>query len=137
MGRVASLGGHLNAIPGDMRQILADKDSVAAFTMGIHRARGRGYADKWAEVIGDPFINPAATKAVVQRIGKIAEAVQKRILSSSRYKPITEEDVERQMDKEGAFDFLDQPPPTGGASRTSPDMPDMINTPFGPAKRGR
>jgi hypothetical protein len=119
MGRIASMGGKLNMIPGDMRTILADKDSVAAFIMGVHRARGRGYADKWAEVIGDPFINPEATKAVVERIGKIAEGVQKRILSANRYKPTTMEDIERQMDKEGAFDIFDQPPPGYGSSGTS------------------
>jgi hypothetical protein len=80
----------------EMGALNTDLHSVAAFLTGVHRARGIGYANKWAEVLGNPFVNPEFTEQALKRAAQVATAVQKEAAKGSR-SAMSIEDVTREL----------------------------------------
>jgi hypothetical protein len=124
-GTASNIQRATNTLNEDLKPLDVDVHSVAAFLTSVHRARGVGYANLWAQALGDPFVNPKGTAAALRRAGKIAEEVQKRILKHSDA-PVTMDQIIKEMEKEGKLADLDKMPPGTG----TPDKP-LLN-PFDP-----
>jgi hypothetical protein len=148
-GAIGTLKEKYGALPGPLARMDTDLHSVAAFLTGVHRARGRGYAEIWAKVLQNPFINPEGSIDALNRAAKIAEEVDARIKKHS-YKPVTMEQIIRELDSEGKLKDLDdasvsdsiQVPPNPFAAKAKkgtsepPGMkPDHVMTPFGPVSK--
>ena len=144
-GLIGTVKEKYGALPGPLARMDTDLHSVAAFLTGVHRARGRGYAEIWAKVLQNPFINPEGSVDALTRAAKIAEEVDARIKKHS-YQPVTMEQIIRELDAEGKLKDLDdesltdsiQTPPNpfapkkGGGAEPPGMKPGHVMTPFGP-----
>jgi hypothetical protein len=99
--------------------------SLAGFLTGVHRARGVGYADRWAKVLGNPFVNPQYTIEGAKRLSQVAEGVMREAAKPTR-QGMSLDDVIRDLQQTNPeiFEPLDEPP--GGSAITGPP-PSKLN----------
>ena len=103
--------------PPELAGINTDAHSVAAFLTGVHRARGVGYANLWAKVLGNPLVNPKFTTEAFKRAAQIAETVMKEAAKPTRAAMSIDDVIaDLQRTNPEIFRGLDTPPGGGQAS---------------------
>jgi hypothetical protein len=104
--------------PGWTAGVESDLHSMGGFLTGVHRARGVGYADRWAKVLGNPFVNPEYTLEAAKRLGQVAQAVSQEAGKPSHAGQTMEQVVaDLQRTNPEIFAPLDEAPGTVPPSR--------------------
>ncbi len=80
-GRITDIQRKIGTAPPEVSDLLAEVHAVENFLPSLHSLKGKYPLEAWGKILGDPLVNPAATKNAIRGALKAVEEYRKILIT--------------------------------------------------------